>query len=74
MGCTHYSLIKKEIHNILPNALLLDGCLGVSLEVKRQLENNNLINNSNNKGNIKIINNKSDDLIKRSFEILNSDL
>lgn len=70
LGCTHYSLIKEEINNILPNVSLLDGCIGVSCEVKRQLENNNLLNNSNKKGKVTIINSKDEKLIDRSFEIL----
>lgn len=70
LGCTHYSLIKDEFQKILPNIQLLDGVKGVTQEVKRQLKNNNLLNSNNKKGTIKIINSKSDDLIKRSFEIL----
>ena len=71
LGCTHYSLIKDEINKVLPNAVLLDGTIGVSEEVKRQLINHNLLNNSNAKGEIKIINSKDDSLIERSFDILN---
>lgn len=70
LGCTHYSLIKDEFQKVLPNTQLLDGVKGVTQEVKRQLKNNNLLNSNNKKGTIKIINSKSDDLIKRSFEIL----
>ena len=70
LGCTHYSLIKDEIKSVLPNTVLLDGCVGVSKEVKHQLENNNLLNNGNNTGSIKIINSKDDNLVDRSFEIL----
>ena len=72
LGCTHYSLIKDEFKKVLPNTALLDGCVGVSMEVKRQLENHNLLSTSTTKGNIKIVNSKSDDLIKRSIEILNN--
>lgn len=46
LGCTHYPLIKEEIKKYFPNAKLLDGSLGVAKEVKRQLENNNLLNTS----------------------------
>lgn len=71
LGCTHYSLIKDEINKVLPNTILLDGCIGVTKEVKRQLENNNLLNKKSTKGNIRIINSKNDNtLIKRSIEIL----
>lgn len=46
LGCTHYPLIKEDIKKYFPNAKLLDGSLGVAKEVKRQLENNNLLNTS----------------------------
>ena len=68
LGCTHYSLIKAEINEVLPNTVLLDGCLGVANEVKHQLEEHNLL--ENNSGSLEIINSKSNDLIKRSYEIL----
>ena len=68
LGCTHYSLIKEEINKVLPGVVLLDGCKGISEEVKRQLINNNLLNSGT--GNLIIINTKSDELIKRSYEIL----
>ena len=68
LGCTHYSLIKKEINEVLPNTVLLDGCLGVANEVKHQLTEHNLL--ENNTGSLEIINSKTDDLIKRSYEIL----
>ena len=70
LGCTHYSLIKDEIRSVLPNTVLLDGCIGVSNEVKHQLESNNLLNTSNTNGSIKIINSKEENLVKRSYEIL----
>ena len=68
LGCTHYSLIKDEISKVLPRIALLDGCRGISEEVKRQLENNNLSGTGT--GKLTIINTKSDELIKRSYEIL----
>ena len=70
LGCTHYSLIKNMINEVLPNTTLLDGVVGVTQEVKRQLTNNNLLSESKEIGNIEIINSKSDDLIERSYEIL----
>ena len=39
LGCTHYPFIKEEILKEMPNVILIDGARGVSLEVKRQLEN-----------------------------------
>lgn len=71
LGCTHYSLIKDEINKVLPNTVLLDGCKGVSQEVKRQLESHNLLNDSLTQGTVEIINSKDESLIERSFNILN---
>ena len=70
LGCTHYSLIKDEIKEVLPNTVLLDGCVGVAREVRHQLEEHNLLNNDTNSGNIKILNSKDEKLIDRSLEIL----
>ena len=53
---------------MLPNTVLLDGCLGVANEVKHQLEEHGLLESNN--GSLEIINSKSNDLIKRSYEIL----
>ena len=44
LGCTHYPFIKKEILREMPGVSLLDGSRGVAMEVKRQLENNGLLN------------------------------
>ncbi len=73
LGCTHYSLIKDEFRKVLPNAVLLDGCLGVSKEVKRQLEKRDLLNSPDIEGSVRIINNKDESLIERSYEILNKE-
>ena len=72
LGCTHYSLIKNEIQKVLPNTVLLDGCVGVAKEVKHQLIANNLLSKSQSKGKIIIKNSKSEDLVNRSYDILNS--
>lgn len=70
LGCTHYSLIKDEIQAVLPDADLIDGCRGISQEVKRQLENHSLLNSREEIGTLTIINTKNDELIERSYEIL----
>ena len=56
LGCTHYPFVKNEIKEEMPNATLLDGSMGVAKEVKRQLEINNLVNNSDEKGKVYIVN------------------
>ena len=44
MGCTHYPFIREEILEEMPNTVLIDGSIGVSKEVKRQLEEHGLLN------------------------------
>lgn len=44
LGCTHYPFIKEEILEEMPNTVLIDGSIGVSKEVKRQLEEHGLLN------------------------------
>lgn len=54
LGCTHYSLIKDKISAVFGDVLLLDGCLGVAREVKRQIGVNNL--ESYSEGSVLILN------------------
>ncbi len=70
LGCTHYSLIKDEFRKLFPKVTLIDGTLGVSLEVKHQLQKQNLLNLSQEKGKITIENSKSKDLVTRSYTFL----
>ncbi len=70
LGCTHYPLVKDLIKEIIPNIEILDGSFGVAKETKHQLIENDLLNESNEEGKIIIENSKSQDLVKRSYEIL----
>lgn len=72
LGCTHYPLVKDTIKKILSNVEILDGSLGVAKETKHQLELNNMLNTSLEKGNVEIINSKSNSYVDRSFKILES--
>lgn len=70
LGCTHYPLIQNNIKQILPNCKILDGSVGVAKEVLHQLELHNLKNDFIKDGKIIIKNTKSEDLVRRSYEIL----
>lgn len=70
LGCTHYSLIKDDINKILPNTILVDGTLGIAKEVKRKLEEYDLLNPSTKKGSLDIINSKDKDLVERGYKLL----
>lgn len=72
LGCTHYPFIKNSLYKILgEDILIIDGGLGTSKELKRRLENKDLLNKKNNKGSIEIINtlNKKE-IIDLSYELL----
>ncbi len=53
LGCTHYPLVKKEISSILgENVQIFDGSLGTSINTRRRLEENGLLNYANEKGSV----------------------
>ena len=56
LGCTHYPWAKKNIQKLFPKAILFDGSHGVAMEVKRQLEKLDILNESG-KGEVNIIEN-----------------
>lgn len=74
LGCTHYPFIKNELVKIVGNNIqILDGGYGTAKELKRRLEEQNLLNTSNKKGTIEIINSsKEERLIKLSKTLLES--
>ncbi len=53
LGCTHYPFVKKQIHEILGDLPLIDGGKGTSSQVKRLLEEKNLLNDQSNPGSIR---------------------
>lgn len=71
LGCTHYPLIKEEIINILGNVEFYDGSDGVSRELLKQLNANNIKYNYD-KLEISFIDSSNIlDKEKRFYEILN---
>lgn len=70
LGCTHYSLIKKEISDVLGNVNFYDGNIGVSKQLKKIIEENNFISNDDKITFIDSLN--DDEKEKRFWNILNS--
>jgi len=58
LGCTHYPIIKDKIQKHFPKAKLIDGNIGVAKRVKYILEQSNLLNDKNTKGNVEFIQTK----------------
>lgn len=56
LGCTHYPHIKETIKKVLGNDIMVfDGGEGTARETKRRLEKSGLLNQSCNKGYLKIL-------------------
>lgn len=55
LGCTHYSHIKNELSEIFPKAKLIDGNKNIAKQVQKVLQENNLLNESEEKGKTEII-------------------
>ncbi len=78
LGCTHYPLAKKEIKNTLGDVEFFDGANGVSRQLKRVLEEKDLISDAKDKGNITFIDSSCDEKIreekkKRFFDIISEE-
>ncbi len=77
LGCTHYPFVASEIRKIVGDKInIIDPTKSIVQQVGRILENNNLIDTSLLKGNLKIFTTGSVDKIKlflSKIEILNTD-
>ncbi len=78
LGCTHYPLAKNEIKEVLGDVRIFDGAKGVSRQLKRVLEQNSLLNESDAKGSVKFIDSSSLPLVrqkkeKRFYKLLSED-
>lgn len=74
LGCTHYPFVRKTIAKILGDDVeIIDGSLGTSKEIKRRLQNNNLLNTNNQKGKIEVYNSAKDNerLLELSYKLIN---
>lgn len=72
LGCTHYPFVKKIISKIVGEEVtILDGGQGTAKEIKRRLEDKNLLSNRKENGNITIYNSLDDDrLIDLSHKLI----
>lgn len=72
LGCTHYPFVKEALVNVInDNIAIIDGSLGTVKQLKRMLEQRNLLSQSKELGQVTIINSKNEDrLIKLSYDLL----
>lgn len=73
LGCTHYPFIIKEIKEYLggKNIVLIDGSKGTSSQLKRRLEDEGLLRDTDHVGSVTILNSSDDpEMIKLSERLL----
>ena len=62
-GCTHYRFIADTIQKVVGKDIkILDGAYGTAREIMRRLNEQNLLSDRNEKGNIKIFNSKEENI------------
>lgn len=73
LGCTHYPFIRKALSQVLTEKVpIIDGSRGTVKQLKRQLNEYNIINKKTKGGSIEINNSlNSDEIIKLSYKLLN---
>lgn len=70
LGCTHFPFAKKAIKKVVGDVPLFDGSVGISKYLKQVLMENNLLNPSNEKGNVEIYNTLNQDMVELSKRML----
>lgn len=72
LGCTHYPFIKETLENIIGKDIeIIDGGLGTAKELRRRLNEKNLLTDLANKGKVEIINSSNkDEMIDLSYRLL----
>jgi len=73
LRCTHYPFVRETITKILGETVpVIDGSDGTSRHLKNILEEHNMLNDSNDKGNVDIYNSLEDEaIINLSYKLLN---
>lgn len=72
LGCTHYPFITNEIKKVIGNEVpIIDGSLGTSKQLRRQLLRNGMMNESQEIGKIEIYNSsENEEMINLSYNLL----
>ena len=72
LGCTHYPFLKRSISAVLPDVRLIDGNLGTARQLRRVLENNDLISDAAS-GDVELYSSRPD-MIKVMKDLLMSEI
>lgn len=73
LGCTHYPFVKDSILNVVgENIEIIDGGEGTAKEMRRRLQEKNLLTDSEEKGTIQIYNSlNKEEIIDLSWKLIN---
>ncbi|MCR1934885.1 glutamate racemase [Clostridium tepidum] len=73
LGCTHYPFIKETLRKVIDNkVIIIDGSVGTSKELKRQLKDRNILREEDRVGKVTIFNSREDEeIINLSYNLLN---
>lgn len=76
LGCTHYPFVKKTLSKVIGSDIpIIDGGLGTSKELKRQLNKKGWLNENNKNGNIYIYNSTNDNkIVDFCYNLINTKL
>lgn len=67
LGCTHYPLIQEQIQEVLGDVKFFNGAPNLAKHLKDVLEDNNLLNKSQENGKINFIDSSNSELKKERF-------
>lgn len=71
LGCTHYPFVREAIRKIVgADVNIIDGSKGTSKELKRQLQEMNLLNGSHEKGKVEIFNSLGEEKVELSYSLI----
>lgn len=78
LGCTHYPLVQDEIARVLGDVRFFDGSKGVAKQLKRVLDDKNLLSERTEKGTIEFVDSSEtqqqrDEKEKRFFKLLSEE-
>ncbi len=68
LGCTHYPLVKDSIKKVLGDVEFFDGAIGVSKQLRRVLESDNLLSDNIDDGYIKFIDSSPNEETRKQKE------
>ncbi|MDD3957874.1 MAG: glutamate racemase [Candidatus Izemoplasmatales bacterium] len=71
LGCTHFGFLKQEIHNCLPDAVLVGGGVEVSRQLRHELEHQDAFASDLRHGVVSLVTTGDRDEFKEKIQLMN---